>query len=242
MSTQLKFSDQETKVINFLTSRNGGNVFWEELAQFAKDPQTVKLKTIKKTVSEIKRKYSSSGLSVPFSVTFHTMSPESDGPKPVDEEPAEMTINAMEMDNLLSAAPAPSKPQVLVQVKRTPADSVVAVPPSSNPPSNPVAPAPAVHADFVIERNYKRIRTKFGSHNLNDSEWEVFKYFHANAGKLVPISELRDKVVYPQYGSKLPARWFDAIMRIVNNMRRAVPGLERRLLTVKGPETTYLFQ
>lgn len=237
MSTQLKLSDQETKVVNFLTSRNNSNVFWEELAQFAKDPQTVKLKTIKKTVSEIRRKYSAAGLSAPFSVTFHTMSPESDGPKPSDDS-AEMTINAIEMDNLLSSPPAPSKPQVLVQVKRIATDSVVAVP----PPSNPVAPAPAAHTDFVIERNYKRVRTKFGSHNLNDSEWEVFKYFHTNAGKLIPISELRDKVVFPQYGSKLPARWFDAIMRIVNNMRRAVPGLDRRLLTVKGVETTYLFQ
>jgi hypothetical protein len=59
---------------------------------------------------------------------------------------------------------------------------------------------------------------------------------------LIGISELRDKVVYPNYGAKLPARWFDAIMRIVNHMRRQVIGLDGRLLTVKGPETTYLFQ
>jgi len=206
MNAQIKFSEQEVKVVNFLIANNNGDVNWNDLAKFTKDPANIKKKSLQKIISEIKRKYASSGLTVPFNVRFV------DGT--VAEKPKDTTQN-------------------IVQVKKTPGGNTVVV--------NAVN-TPAAHVDFVLDKALKRVKTKYGHQTLNDNEWEVFKYIHANVGKLIPISELRDKVVYPQYGSKLPARWFDAIMRIINNLRRAVPGLNQRLLTVKGAETSYLFQ
>ena len=229
MNEYIRLTEQEAKVVDFLRAKNNSTVNWEELAQFAKSPQTVKLKTIKKTISEIKRKYTIAGGVIPFNVSFTTMQVEEDEP----EAPA---IDATIIDGFFNQALTVPPPQTLVQIKRTPAGNTMTV------NSNTAAQALPAQLDFVLDLASKRVKTRYGSHLLNDNEWEVFKYFHAHAGKLVGISELRDKVVYPQYGSKLPARWFDAIMRIINNMRRAVPGLENRLLTVKGAETSYLFQ
>lgn len=233
---EVNLSNQEKKVISYLLAKNNSRVAWEELAQFAKEPQSVKLKTIKKTISEIKRKFSGRGESVPFKIDFYSLS----------EKPMEQ----LEINGLAPAFTDPSpilpmsKTQTLVQVQRKSNSLFPKAAPSVSTTSTPVsAPAlPKVHAEFQLDFTMKRVRTKFGYHKLNDSEWDVFKYVHANHGKLIPISELRDKVVFYQYGSKMPARWFDAIMRIINNLRRAVPGLAQHLLTVKGSETSYLFQ
>lgn len=226
----INLTNQEIKIVNYLINKDA--VYWEELSQFAKNPQSVKLKTIKKVVSEIKRKYISANLTIPFNVKLTDLSLKDkdivnglgavyfDGMNALIE-----TFNKDEVKNM---------PQNLVQVKRTPDHNVMVVTSGSN-----ILPA---HIDFVLDRNTKRVKTKLGYHKLNDSEWEMMKYFHTNVSKLITISELRDKVTYPQYGSKLPARWFDAIMRTVNNLRKQVPGLNNRLLTVKSTETSYLFQ
>jgi hypothetical protein len=203
----VKLTKQEQQVVNYLCSKNNSKIFLEELAQFAKDPQNVKRKTILRTVSEIKKKYQMAGGLIPFNVTFGSLVSEID----------KMT------------------PQPLVQVKRTPAGNMMKV--DANKP--PIHPA---HVDFVLDYTYRRVRTRNGYCQLNENEWEVFKYIHTHVGRIIPISELRDQVVYPKYGSKLPARWFDAIMRIINNLRRQVSGLNQRIMTVKGAETSYLFQ
>jgi hypothetical protein len=211
----------EKKVVNFLTSKNNGTVYWEELVQFAKDPQNVSRKTVLKWVSEVKRKYATANIPLPYSVTFSSMA-----------QPLQVT----------SSTALPYTPvtiggiiqQKLVQIKRTPDGNTIRV--------NPTAPVHPAHADFVLDRNTRRVRTKAGNFQLNENEWNVFKYIHENVDKMIPLSELRDQVVFPQYGSKLPARWFDSIMRIVNNLRRQIVGLNNRLLTVKGSETTYLFK
>lgn len=230
MDTQVKLTEQETKVVDYLVPRTGKRVYWEELAQFAKDPQTVKIKTVRKTISEIRRKYAAVGVAEPFNVSFASLT-QAEEPK-VEEKPVQ-TIGDLIKEKLGHKF---DLSQNLVQIKKTPAGNTIVV-----DGKNSSSQLPA-HVDFVLDRNTKRVKTKFGSHLLNDSEWEVFKYIHSNAGRVIAISELRDKVVFEHYGSKLPARWFDSIMRIINNMRRAIPGLERRLLTVKGVETSYLFQ
>ena len=51
----VSLTEQDTKIIGYLQSRNLQDVAWEELAQFSKEPTTVKLNTIKKAVSEIKK-------------------------------------------------------------------------------------------------------------------------------------------------------------------------------------------
>jgi hypothetical protein len=207
----IRLTKQEQCVVDYLCSKNKSKVYWEELAQFAKDPQNVKRKSILRMVSDLKKKFVSADFALPFDVTFASLTAEAAPPSSSTANPAV---------------------QKLVQIKRTPAGNTMQVNANLHP----------AHIDFVLDRNTKRVRTRNGFHQLNDNEWQLFSYIHSNVGRIIPISELRDKVVYPQYGSKLPARWFDGIMRIVNNMRRQVVGLNSRLLTVKGAETSYLFQ
>lgn len=203
MDNLLYLTNQETNIIKFLTQLNR-DVAWEELAQFAKDPQTVKLKTIKKAVSDLKRKYILADTLFPYSYKFYNMS-----------------------DTIMSS------PQKLVQVKSTVGGNVML----SN--SNTYA----CQTDFRLNKNTKSVISSHGSFRLNDNEWDVFKYFHSNPERIVSLSELRDKVVFPQFGSKLPARWFSSITRIVQNLRRQVPTLKSRLVTITGlDETSYIFK
>lgn len=208
----LNLTTQELKIINYLSSLEETEIPWTLLAQFAKDPQTVKYKSMQKAVSEIKRKYKNAGLPTPFKVA----------------------IAAVEEPKTSVATPATIPTQTLVQVKKTPAGNAMIV--GNNLTKN------AAQLDFGLDLNTKSVKTKYGACKLNDNEWYMFKYLHENAGRLIKISELRDKIMYPKYGSKLPARWFDHIMRVINNMRRQVSGLNARLLTVKSDETCYLFQ
>ena len=225
----INLTEQENKVVDFLITLKGGKAYWEELAQFAKDPQTVKIKTVKKTVSEIKRKYALIGEPLPFNVTFKELA-HVETVVPVELSPEE----------ILNTIPKPPTPQTLVQIKRTPGGNTVVVSPNTVK-TEVVHPC---HVDFVLNRNSRRVHTKEGAFNLNDNEWNVFAYLHEHVGKLVSLSELRDKVVYQHYGSKLPARWFARILSIIGNIRRQIPGIRQRLMTIPSPgqETKFLFQ
>jgi len=217
---ELNLTPVEEKVLDFLISRNDGAVYWEELVQFAKDPQNASRKTALKWVSELKRKYALAGKILPFRVTFSSM---------LDSKPAPLQVAVAQPqaigDLIKQQLTIKNGQQTLVKLQR------------------PVPQVPQAHLDFVLNKFDRSVRTKLGIFKLNENEWNVFKYIHANVDKMITLSELRDEVVFPQYGSKLPARWFDSIMRIVNNLRRQITGLNGRLLTVKGPaETTYLFK
>lgn len=213
MNGDLRLTGQEIKVVNYLSPLSEKEIPWDLLAQFSKDPESVKYKSIQKVISEIKRKYKEAGLPVPFKVNIrHTT-----------------------LDEKVDAALAVPPVQNLVQVKRTPAGNVMVVGSTNTPQSS-------AQIDFALNVLTKSIKTKSGQYKLNDNEWYMFRYFHENPGRIIKISELRDKVSFPNYGSKLPARWFDAIMRVVNNLRRQVHGLDKRLLTLKSEETAYLFQ
>jgi hypothetical protein len=204
-----KLTTQETKIINYLQSKNNTEVAWEELAQFAKDPQNVKRKTVQKSVSEIKRKYTSDGLAIPFNVKF------------------------ISLLDIAESTPLQTE-QKLVQIKKTTGGNMMIVNEKKN--------IHQAQVDFVLDPSLRRVRTREGLYQLNDNEWYMMEYFNRNIGRLITLSELRDKVVYPNYGSKLPARWFNSIMSIINNLRRQVPGLDKRILTVKSNETSYLYQ
>ena len=211
MSKEVRLTLNEMRIIDYLKSFNGKDVMWESLAKFSKDPTNVKLSTIQKSISEIKRKFVKANIPITFNVNFKRMT---------------IIDNKVINNNL-------QKPQVLVQFKKTPAGNII---PTNN--TKHVA-----QLDFSLDPlGFKNVRTRDGKFQLNDPEWDMFKYFYNNPGKLISISELRDKVAFPNYGSKMPARWFDSIMRVVNNMRKQVRGLDTRLLTVKTIETSYLFQ
>src|SRR5260370_22893103 len=105
--SELKLTKQEWQVTNYLIGKNNGKVFWEELAQFAKDPQNVKRKTVLKIISEIKKKYLIVGALVPFNVNFGSLTSE-----PEIKEPLQIAI------------PVNLPIQNLVQIKRTPAGNM----------------------------------------------------------------------------------------------------------------------
>ena len=193
----MKLTKQEQKIVAFLSDKNDA-VHWEELAQFAIDPANVKLRTIQKTVSEIRRKYSTDNIPIPFSNNFMHL----------------------------------AKEQNLVQVKRTPEGNALVV--------RDIKPAAKI--DFILDRNTKSVRTKWGIYKLGDDEWVMLSYFDSNIGRAIKLSELRD-VKYPNYGSKLPPRWFSSIQRTIHNIRRTIPSLQNRLLTTRlDNETSYLYQ
>lgn len=222
--SDLKLTGQEVKVIAFLATRNTDTVYWEELAQFAKDPMTVKLKTIQKVISDLKRKYLQVGLPFPFNGKFSALNTEV--PKVEASTPPPQMIGDLIKEKLS---------QNLVQVRVTPDGNVIRM-------DSADGSKPAAQIDFVLDPNTRRVQTKWGRHLLNEREWDMMKYLYANAGRVIRISELRDKVVYEKYGSKLPPRWFDHIKSIIGNLRAQVPGLKERIMTVKGNETGYLLQ
>lgn len=210
MNNQIKLTNQENKIINYLSSKD--QVYWEELAQFAKDPKTVKFRTLQKVISDLKKKYKEAGISFPFNRKLIFLSSTS-SKDPIEKQ----------------------QEQKLVQVRATPGKNIVRV-------DSEVMNKPTAHIDFQLNFNNKSVKTKSGEYRLNDREWDVMKYFYSNVGKVIKLSEFRDKVVYPQFGSKLPPRWFDHIKSIIGNLRAQVPGLKDRILTVKSVETSYLFQ
>lgn len=69
----MKFTPQEQSILNYLQGKD--YVSWQELAQFAKDPQTVKLRTTQKSVSDLRKKYADQGEICPFAnVSFGNIS------------------------------------------------------------------------------------------------------------------------------------------------------------------------
>ncbi len=107
-----------------------------------------------------------------------------------------------------------------------------------------VAPVilPPKKDEIRIDKMLKRVHDINGWHQLNDSEWYAMKYFFENQGRLIPITELRDKVYYEKAGSQTPARWFESIGRSVNFLKRQVPGLKDKLLVTRTTDTCYMLK
>ena len=195
---------QEQNIVDFLKDKE--EAYWEELAQFSKDPTRVKLKSIKRAVSEIKKKYKDNNMECPIKTKLSLLSN-----KQMQKSEDAITVN----NQILVKVP---RPQVVDTVKQC-------------------------HKDFAINKFNRQIRSKDGIRTLNDDDFIVFEYIYSRPEKVITMEELRDEVVYPKYGSKLPARWWDSIGRRVNNIRRLVPELQNRLMTVKtGVGTGYIFQ
>lgn len=209
------FTNQEKSVIEFLTGKK--QVYWEELVQFCKNPSTIKDTSIKRLISGIKKKYKDNGISCPIVCEFKYLED-----KPVLKEVKKQSILLTEDKIILNG-------QVLKKIQK---------------PEPNKSTVPQTHLDFQLRKVYRQIRTKTGDHLLGAEDFEIFEYLHNKVGEVVSLEELRDQVVFPKYGSKLPARWFDAIQRRVNNIRRAIPETKGRLLTVKiGPnETGYMLK
>jgi len=96
--------------------------------------------------------------------------------------------------------------------------------------------------DFILKSFTHQIVTKSGIYALNYEEYEIFVYLYNNRNKFISLEELRDRICYPKYGSKLPARWFSAIQRRVSNIRNQIPESKNRILTAKQNNNSgYIF-
>lgn len=100
MSINLKLTPQEQKVIRYCTGKDEVN--YEELAQFSKDPKSVKLSTIRKIISDLKKKFVDANLPIPFDCKFSTL------------------VKEMKIESK-----AEESKQVLVKVVKTPSGNVV---------------------------------------------------------------------------------------------------------------------
>lgn len=196
----LKLTQQKQSIINYLSTR-AEQVAWEELAQFAKDPANVKLKTIKRAVSEIKRKYAEANLPLPFNCEFISLSNQ--------KEEREVMANVVNISN--------SKPeQILVQVKRTPEGNLV----------RDDANMLAAHVDFKLDKYNEAVKTKYGSHRLSEEAYKIFALLHAYAGKPVTQEQLKD-LIFPLAGSKLPHNWATRISGRLTEIRKNIPGIKQ---------------
>ena len=203
-TVNLKITEQEQKILNFCTNKQ--SVYWEDLAQFAKDPQNVKLKTIRKVVSEVKRKYAQANLPNPFTCDFASRL----------------------QDKVIATIASQILPQeqVLVQVKRTTGGATVLA------DSNVIA----AHVDFKLDKYNERVITKYGPVQLSESAYRIFAHLHANAGKFVTQEDLKDVLFDPKSPSKIPHTWSHRITGYLTDLRKALPDLKRkdRLITVPG--------
>ncbi len=210
----MKLSPQETKIIEFLSNKN--EEFYEHLAQFTKDPQKTKLKTIKKIISDIKKKHKDAEQELPFTCTLTSMLATSVKTPKADPNKETVSFNGQTLTKILRN----SKIETNLSVFET------------------IGAATDSKPDFSIHRNTRQVLTKSGYHGLNADDFEVFEYLYQNRGRAIPLEELRDKVCFPKFGSKTPNRWFDVIGRRINNCRRNIPEAKDKLLTVKMNNAT----
>jgi hypothetical protein len=226
-TSSMKLSQQESKFLAFLTPKS--EVYWQELAQFCKDPASVKLKTVKKVVSDLKKKFTDEKLPVPFNCAFKDLSGKN-LPKMIATN-ATVDFNGQKLVQVARVQKNQNEGQFVSQGEISRHFPVVKA-------TNPKPNAP----EFTINPHTRHIRTKSGNYNLNYDEFDVFGYLYNNRYRFISLEELRDNVCFPKFGSKLPARWFSAIQRRICNIRHQIPETRDKLLTAKQQTSTgYIF-
>ncbi len=135
--------------------------------------------------------------------------------------------------------------QTLVQIKRPNQDTMLMGSKPSTPQASIIETKQSSTTsvfDFIVKSFTHQILTKSGIYALNNEEFEIFNYFHSNRNKFISLEELRDKVCFPKFGSKLPARWFSSIQRRVSHIRHQIPEARDKILTAKQNNNTgYIF-
>lgn len=221
----IPLSKQEQQVLSYLQGKEKVN--WEELVQFTKDPATVKLKSIRRIVSNIRKKYKEANQATPFICTFSSLfSAEKEEPVKPSSQSTQETQNTVEFNG-----------QILVKLeKRNPVKPLPLYPP---PIVAQIAPRP----DFELRPFNRQVFTRTGLYNLGEDEFQIFEYFLNHRGRQVSLEELKNQVCYPKFGSKTPARWFFAIMRRINMLRKQIPEVREKLISTRmGNTTGYLLQ
>src|SRR5277367_1876899 len=106
----MKITAQEQNVIQFLSDRD--EVFWEELVQFCKDPANVKLRTVQKIVSDIRKKFRDTNRACPFDCKFGHLN-DATFIKQVDVAPKETVVHNGQTLTKLVRAPSVEKEPVI---------------------------------------------------------------------------------------------------------------------------------
>lgn len=158
----IKITVQEQSIIDYCLGKK--TVAWEELVQFAKDPQTVKLRTLQKVVSDLRKKYRDAGAHCPVVCSFVSLlSVNQTVAEETKPEPVEQTIVKLRI----------TKGGNKVRDDDTRSDAQI---------------------DFVLDSTMKRVKTRTNVINLSDNEWELFKLFHDNVGKPLSMEEIKNVV------------------------------------------------
>lgn len=257
----MKLTPQENSIINYLSKKSEAR--WEELAQFAKDPQTVKLRTLQKVISDLKKKYSDAGEVCPIAntelmpleklkdkstVVTPMMVPMSEVYKELGD-PSTWEEDSVEYEkkfvtrpmNILEFKRESQSTQVQNLVRVKPTAKVQAVKPVEQ--EKTVPEELPVHRDFKLDKTYRRVKTKNGNHELREQEWEIFVYLYNNAEKMVTLEDLKN-LIWKNWGSKTPPSWADSISRSLTGLRKTIPELklQGRLLTITGQTTSYMLR
>lgn len=208
----MNLTQQEKNILQFLQSKQ--KIYWEELAQFSKNPSTVQLKTIQKVISDLKKKYRERGLPLPFNTIIERM-PTTNEIKQTDTT----MFNGQLLVKVNSRKSAPSNVEAQTLTQASDAK------PNYNKEKTNIG--------LILKYLSKQVITNSGIFNLNHEEFELLTYFVNNAQKFVSLEELRDQVCFPKFGSKLPSRWFSSIQRRISNIRNQIPETKNRLLTAR---------
>lgn len=243
----LSLTPQEIKIINYLQDKK--QIFINELFQFSKPD--VKVKTLRRAISEIKNKYKQAGMSFPETEIVFDVKDTLELETALDEVLIDRSPKENEPVLIHNPPSAPVQPayratsqlgeQMLIQYKKKTASEIggtVVVTAKIDPKKleeavkQPAVEQKQFQTDFKLNFNNRQVNTKHGIITLDNVEdWELMKYFHSNPERDIPIEELKD-IYWHNYGSKTPSRWMDAILRRVNKLRRAIPLLVGRIITI----------
>lgn len=201
----IKLTEKENQITNFIKDKS--IVYWQELTQFSKDPGSVKLSTIKKSISELRRKFIKANEVVPFDCEFKDLM--------VKQTTGELVLLKTRKNKTIEKQTEEIKP-VIAEKK--------------------------INQDFKLDKNSRKIFGKYGgtSFETQDNLWYLLVYLFDNAEKEISLEELRDKVFFQNWGSKIPARWFSTITRNLNELRKSIPAFKERIKTIRYTDrTTY---
>ncbi len=220
-SVEIHLTEQDKNLVNYLTGKD--EVSWEELAQFAKSPTTVKRKSLLRAVSDLRKKYADAGLAAPFNCRFFDL-----GTMPSANAPSQPV-------KAVAVVVAPP----VVQMRKTIGGKLVRADDTK----------PDLHHDFQLSKgancdgspNYQ-IKTKAGWVRLPESAYELLEIFYASPGVAFSKEDLKNKL-WPQWGSRTPPSWAGNLTHRMTDLRTCVPEMKTRLLTIRvNNDTSYMMK
>lgn len=224
----MKLTDYESKVQNYLVQKGSKPTYLLELIQFS-TKKDVKAKTILRAISELKKKYTSENLPVPWKTQILNKIPTES--KTENIKLISDSAKVLEKSEVVDG-------QKLVQVKIN-KKSETAVAPTPTIQVSTETSETSFQKDFKLRPLVRQVVSRDGVVTLdNIDDWNLMSYIHAQGDNKIYLNDLKD-LFWHNHGSKTPTRWMDSILRRINCIRRAIPAMNGRLITVPDRNGTY---